>query len=313
MELFKKILVGVDLSHADNPTVDDLSPPTKCAIERAVWLAGQVSAELTFFSASDMAASNEDLLKESGMQSIADKTYTVLEELVSQAQADGIQAQAVQIHGTAWEEIIRHVQKHGTDLVIVGTRDSNFASRLMFGSTGIRLLRFCPCPVWVTKPNANWDDLEILVASDFSEVSQDALDMGVRAARLTGARLRVLHAIPHTMDRRMRHTGLRDDEIKAYYQSLRQEAEQKLQEQLALTDYRTVEAGVVVDVKEGPADMVILDTIDEHHIDLLIMGTIARRGLAGMLIGNTAENLLPQLPCAILAIKPRDFQSPVSE
>ena len=62
-----------------------------------------------------------------------------------------------------------------------------------------------------------------------------------------------------------------------------------------------MEAGVIVDVKEGPADMVILDTIEEHPIDLLIMGTIGRRGMAGMLIGNTAEKLLPVLPCAILA------------
>lgn len=312
MELFKKILVGVDLSHADNPTVDELSPPAKCAIERALWLAGQIGAELTFFSASDLPASSEKLLQESGVQTIAEKAQSVLEELVAQAQSQGIQAEARQAHGTAWEEIIRHVQQNGIDLVIVGTRNANFASRLIYGSTGIRLLRYCPCPVWVTKPGANWEDLEILVATDFSEVCQEALDIGVRAARLTGARLRVLHSIAHTTDRRMRHTGLRDDEIKAYYKSLREQAEQKLQDQLAQTDYRTVEAGVIVDVREGPADMVILDTIEEHQIDLLIMGTLARRGLAGMLIGNTAENLLPQLPCAILAIKPRDFQCPIS-
>lgn len=312
MELFKKILVGVDLSHTDNPTVDDLSSPAQCAIDRAMWLAGQVPAELTFFSASDLPASSEGLLKESAVKTMTDETQAILDELVTQAQAAGISATAIQAHGTAWEEIIRHVQKNETDLVIVGTRDPGFASRLLFGSTGLRLLRFCPCPVWVTKPDANWDDLEILVATDFSEVSQDALDIGVRAARLTGARLRVLHVVPHSTDRRMRHTGLRDDEIKAYYQSLREEAEQKMQEQLAQTDFRTVEAGVTLDVQEGPADMVILDTIDTHHIDLLIMGTLARRGLAGMLIGNTAENLLPQLACAILAIKPRDFECPVS-
>ena len=139
---------------------------------------------------------------------------------------------SVLAQGKAWEEIIRQVQKAGHDLVIVGTRDAGFASRLLYGSTGMRLLRFCPCPVWVTKPGANWEDLEILVASDLSEVSQDALELGVLSARLTGARLRVLHALEHRLDRRMRHTGLRDDEIRAHYQSLKQEAEQTLHEQL---------------------------------------------------------------------------------
>ena len=312
MEFFKNILVGVDLSHSENPALADLSAPAQCAIERAMWLSGQVSAELTFFSASDFAVSDQNLLGQEGIATAADKAQSVLEELVAKAEADGIKTHAALAQGKAWEEIIRHVQKHGNDLVVVGTRDPGLASRLLYGSTGIRLLRFCPSPVWVTKPGANWDDLEILVASDFSEVSQDALELGVRAARMTGARLRVLHAVAHSTDRRMRHTGLRDDEIKQYYESLKRDAEAKLHEQLAQTDYRTVEAGVIVDVKEGPADMVILSSIEEHKIDLLIMGTIARRGLAGMLIGNTAENLLPQLPCAILAIKPRDFECPVT-
>ncbi len=311
MDFFKNILVGVDLSHSENPSVEDLSPPARCAVERAMLLAEQISAELTFFSASDMNPAKEELLKASGVKTLAEKTQLVLEELIAKAEAKGITAKSQLAHGQAWEEIIRHVQQNNTELVIVGTRDTGFASRLLYGSTGIRLLRYCPCPVWVTKPDSNWDDLEILVASDFSEVSQDALALGVNAARLTGARLRVLHAIERNTDRRMRHTGLRDDEIQQYYQSIKEEAEQTIHEQLAQTDYRTIEAGVIVDVKSGPADIVILDTIEEHHIDLLIMGTIARRGLAGMLIGNTAENLLPQLSCAILAIKPRDFQCPV--
>jgi universal stress protein E len=311
MEFFKNILVGVDLSHAQKPTASDLSAPVQCALERTMWLAGQVSAELTFFSASDLAPATQDLIQETGVQTLKDEAEVVLEELVAQAERQGIKAKSQLAHGKAWEEIIRHVQRHGNDLVIVGTRDSGFASRLLFGSTGIRLLRCCPCPVWVTKPGANWDDLEILVASDFSEVSQDAIDLGVRTARMTGARLRVVHALEHHLDRRMRHTGLRDDQIKEHYRALHQEAEQKLNEQLAQTDFRTVQAGVIAEVKEGPADSVILETIEKHHIDLVIMGTIARRGLAGMLIGNTAENLLPQLPCAILAIKPRGFECPV--
>lgn len=312
MEFFKNILVGVDLSRAEKPTVADLNVPTRCALERAFWLAEQISAELTFFSASDLAPSHQDLLQDSGVAALEQEAQTVLNELVARAESQGIPAKAQLAHGNAWEEIIRHVKQHGNDLVIVGTRDPGFASRLLYGSTGIRLLRYCPCPVWVTKPGANWDDLEILVASDFSEVSQDAIELGVRAARMTGARLRILHALEHQVDSRMRHTGLRDEEIKEYYQSLRKDAEQKLNEQLAQTDYRTVQAGVLAEVKEGAADMVILETIEDHHIDLLIMGTIARRGLAGMLIGNTAEQLLPQLPCAILAIKPRDFECPVS-
>jgi universal stress protein E len=45
---------------------------------------------------------------------------------------------------------------------------------------------------------------------------------------------------------------------------------------------------------------------------LLVMGTIARTGITGVFVGNTAERLLPQIPCSVLAIKPAGFKSPIT-
>jgi nucleotide-binding universal stress UspA family protein len=44
-------------------------------------------------------------------------------------------------------------------------------------------------------------------------------------------------------------------------------------------------------------------------IDLVVMGTVARAGIAGMLIGNTAERVLRKLPCSVLTVKPDVFVS----
>ncbi len=41
------------------------------------------------------------------------------------------------------------------------------------------------------------------------------------------------------------------------------------------------------------------------------MGTVARSGVWGALLGNLAERLLPELRCSVLAAKPADFHSPV--
>ena len=40
--------------------------------------------------------------------------------------------------------------------------------------------------------------------------------------------------------------------------------------------------------------------------------TIARTGIPGVIVGNTAERLLPQIPCSVLAVKPADFKSPIT-
>ena len=48
-----------------------------------------------------------------------------------------------------------------------------------------------------------------------------------------------------------------------------------------------------------------------HQADLLVMGTIGRRGLTGLMMGNTAEMVLHQVQCSVLAVKPANFVSPV--
>ncbi|MEQ1895543.1 MAG: universal stress protein [Planctomycetota bacterium] len=44
---------------------------------------------------------------------------------------------------------------------------------------------------------------------------------------------------------------------------------------------------------------------------LLVMGSVSRGGITGLLLGNTAERLLDRVSCSLLTIKPRDFVSPV--
>lgn len=61
----------------------------------------------------------------------------------------------------------------------------------------------------------------------------------------------------------------------------------------------------------GEASVVLLRTVRSLEADLLVMGTVARTGIAGLIIGNTAETVLDQVNCSVLAIKPDGFVSPV--
>ena len=63
-------------------------------------------------------------------------------------------------------------------------------------------------------------------------------------------------------------------------------------------------------LKGDPAAL-ITDLAAEHAIDLIVMGTVCRTGVAGFFIGNTAENVLQQVDCSVLTVKPEGFISPV--
>jgi nucleotide-binding universal stress UspA family protein len=59
------------------------------------------------------------------------------------------------------------------------------------------------------------------------------------------------------------------------------------------------------------AKKVIPKIAKKLQTDLVVMGTVARTGIAGLIIGNAAEAILEQLSCSVLAIKPPGFETPV--
>lgn len=61
----------------------------------------------------------------------------------------------------------------------------------------------------------------------------------------------------------------------------------------------------------GTPDRIIPQYVADENIDVLVMGTVARTGIPGFIIGNTAENIVQKLGCSLLALKPNGFVSPV--
>ncbi len=51
--------------------------------------------------------------------------------------------------------------------------------------------------------------------------------------------------------------------------------------------------------------------MNSEKADLLVMGTVCRTGVPGFFIGNTAEDVLQQVDCSVLAVKPKGFVTPV--
>ena len=229
------------------------------------------------------------------------------------AKKRGLTADAKLVSGEAWIEIIREVEQSGHDVVIVGTRNVGGLRRFLFGSTAMRLLHNCPCPVWVTRPELTPVPHNILVTSDFSPVSEIAVKLGLAIGELSGAKVHVLHAVDYVLDRRY-SVGLLHSNTEDYHAHVKAEAHERLADQLARVAGEQPTAMVELHIVAGEsiADNAILEFIEHHQIDLLLMGTIARGGLPGLAIGNTAERLVTHMPCSMLAVKPDDFKSPLA-
>jgi universal stress protein E len=315
MQRFRNILVGLDLASTDHLAEIELTPPNREALRRAIWLAAHTRGELTIFSALDVSPHVQAVLQEELKHEPGDlerEAYEVLEQFVAQAKKEGVAARLKLAFGCPWQEICRQVLAEKHDLVVVGTRDLGQISRILFGSTGMKLLRNCPCPVWVTRPDPNWDDLNILVPSDFSDVALEALRIAVNGGQLVDTRLHLLHALEGQIGPPAWFGKAQRQIVEQYLASQRAEAKKRLHEQLALTDYRTLQHGVQVHVVDGPPDEAILKAIDDFQIDLVVMGTSARSGLSNLVLGNTAERLISHMKSSVIAVKPHDFECPIT-
>ena len=66
-----------------------------------------------------------------------------------------------------------------------------------------------------------------------------------------------------------------------------------------------------VHLVSGDAGRVLPDLAHRLHASLIVMGTVARSGLSGLIMGNTAETILRSVSCSVLALKPEGFETPV--
>ncbi len=88
-------------------------------------------------------------------------------------------------------------------------------------------------------------------------------------------------------------------------------AETSHREQLDLLTKRLHEIGGSVHMVAGEAGKVLPRLAERLDIGLIVMGTVARTGLSGLIMGNTAETIMRAVRCSVLAVKPEGFVTPV--
>lgn len=312
MTMLKKILVGIDPHQSRH---GKFSPPTAEAAKQAIWLAERASAEITFLSVLDPPHEDElyTLFGETGRITTEAETdcQEGLDKIVEEAQQHGVAAAGKLTHGVGWTELLREATTGRYDLVVVGTRNRGFFHRTLFGSTATELLQNCPAPVWITKPEPYMMPSNILVASDFSPVSDKALRFAVTIGSSCLADMHLVHVLKEPF------AQLCDaDEPEALGETLCHQrdlaaAKRHLNEQLARVLADTGPAEISIGEDTAVADYTIAKYVRRHQIDLLVMGTSAHTGLAGVFVGNTAERLLHTINCSLLVVKPDGFVCPV--
>ncbi|NCA70589.1 MAG: universal stress protein, UspA [Sphingobacteriia bacterium] len=324
MHRFKNILFV-----ADTETQHICKP----ALARAITLAENTPADLTVVTV--IPRLNMGLrLVEGGLTSDEMQAAAIAEhqrrlDSLIESHGSRLSIRSKVLTGTPHLEIISEVLAHAHDLVIRPPENPGWLSRL-FGSDDMNLLRKCPCPVWLIKCKGSRSFRRILAAVDVDDTYQpldeqqramnrQILEIASALALSEFAELHVAHIWDAIGETLMRGTLLSpgDAEVASYVDLVRQRGAANLNALLSdLAADLGAETMAFLNPKthliKGRARTKIPSLVRRLGVDLIVMGTVARGGVPGFIMGNTAETILQQVDCSVLAIKPPGFVTPVA-
>ncbi len=200
--------------------------------------------------------------------------------------------------------------------LVIKEADTGDTPETGFHAFDMDLLRKCPCPVWLCRPfRHEAPRLKIATAIDPDNegpagraLSLRLLQLGASLATLYGVPLHVVSCWDFPMENYLRHSTwvtLPDHELTdmiLHTQTRHDRAMRNLIREAGIEP-----AGLESHHIRGPAAQAIPRLVAEGYVDILIMGTVARTGIPGFIIGNTAEDILRKVDCTLVALKPDGF------
>jgi len=144
---------------------------------------------------------------------------------------------------------------------------------------------------------------KILVPTDFSKTATNALDEAVNMAKKTKADIVLLHVIEEGSSDSFNVTGeyIADDpQEQIFMLKLIKNSMNKLDEIIANPEYKGV--SFYTELRMGNPFHGITKIIDDHTVDLVVMGTTGSSGIKELLVGSNAEKVVRYAKCPVLTI-----------
>lgn len=222
---------------------------------------------------------------------------------------------AVDWHTPRYEAILAKARETQADLIVRAARKRSRIDRLLLGATDWELVRRSPQPLWLVKrsldPAARPPAVVAAVDPMHPSDEKAALDRKlVRTAAdicaLFGGRLHLFHAenpsaavapvasASHHVAMPVMRMG---SDLIAELQAQRR---RKLSELAALAGVPDERVHLVA----GHASTALQDLVEEEGLDIVVTGAVARGRLERLLVGNTAEEILDDVDCDVVVVKP---------
>lgn len=204
----------------------------------------------------------------------------------------------------AGDAIVKEAAERNADLIVMRSRRRPHRAALL-GSTAEQICRTASCPVLVThSEERDWVDTQsqiqlkrVLVAYDFSDHSEFALNYALSFAQEYQAELHLLHVLPPSMHSEPEISWQPYGQEGAYHMAAR-----RLQKAIPAEAHLWCKIRHVV--SEGQPYREILNYAETNKIDLICIGAHGAGFGMRTLFGSNVDRVLRQAPCPVLVARP---------
>ena len=299
MVSIKHILVGIDAQDRK------IGPTAGIAVRQAQAIASHTGARVTLMHCLDEEPSEEGEQRQSlsspnqGLQ----RTRALLEELAEPLRSKSVPCEVEVSPGPAASAFVRNVQEKNADLLIIGKRTQPASDGRNLGGVSLEVIRCAPCLVSVVRSAAEPLPEVLVAATDGGPMGERVLEAAAGIASINSATLHILHAVQIGIEIQMEGGDAERRFVAERREKVRKSA-RAAAEANGFGGRLEVHAGVAT---PGQA---VFEAVERLKPDAVVLGTVSRSGIPGILVGNTAEELLTSLNCSLIVEKPADFIAP---
>jgi universal stress protein E len=302
--------------------VIDLDSEAQPALQRSAWLAKKLGAELELLICyyneylSDGRLGNYPSL-ENAHEDILDGLKRRLEVMAEPLRESGLVVNTTSTWDhPLYEGIVRHAIACDADIVFKDTHHHSVVSRALLTNTDWNLIRICPVPLWLVKPQDIPDKPIFIAAIDPlhehdkpAALDDEILIISKMLAKATNAEVHAFHsydpriAVATATANAYIPVSLPFDEIE---KQMHEQHEKRFNEVVTFHGIDADKSHLV----SGVTHEELPEFSNSVAADVVIMGAVSRNRWKRLFVGATAERTLEHLPCDLLIVKPDWFELP---
>lgn len=301
MNNYRSILVGVDFS-----------PASRYALKTAIRLGAKFNIPITALHVMDATLAGEIKAAHGfSHEDLFEHFFNSLKTFMEQADLNPHQVRFELEVGHPFLGIVGACRRNGAGLLIMGTHGTEH-ERNQVGAVASMCIRKAPADVLLVRENT-WPTFDrVLACVDYSATSAKALRVAKVVAEADGSKVECLYAFKSLAAMSMDYGGFAPalsktdpvitdgwkDELEAFVSPIMKPT---------VLDWKStvMECSNVRDA--------IIQHIKTSKTDLVVLGTRGKTDLRSVFMGTTAEKIVTQASCSLLAVKPENFVCPVDD